>query len=133
MTYMFDTNIIIYCLKNSFPKIMEHLRHTSPNNILIPSIVVAELEFGSKNSVNYESNILKINSFLEPFSIVPFDSSCATYYGEIRHSLKMCGKPIGANDMLIAATALSHKSTLITNNTREFSRIEGLKICDWTK
>lgn len=132
MKYLLNTNIIIYYLKGMFPKISEYLRHTPPDDILIPSVAVAELEFGAKNSIDYDANIIKIKRFLKPFSVVPFDASCAPYYGEIRYRLKKSGKPIGANDMLIAATALSNRATLVTHNTDEFCRVEGLKICDWT-
>ena len=97
----------------------------------IPSIVEAKLRFGAENSSNPEEGRFLLDRFLEPFAIILFDSNCAEEYAKARHSLKVQGRMIGPNDLLIAAAALAHDATLITNNTREFGRVEGLKLESW--
>lgn len=71
--------------------------------------------------------------FCEPFEIIPFDEFVLNTYGQIRANLELRGQKIGANDTIIAAIALAHNATLVTNNTNEFSRIDGLLLEDWTK
>lgn len=99
--------------------------------VQIPSVVSAELMHGAFKSNNAE-NMNKVRKFLSKFVIVPFDFEASEIYGQIRTSLERGGRLISFPDMLIAATALTHNATLITNNTQEFSRIDGLNISDWT-
>lgn len=100
--------------------------------IMIPAIVVAELMYGAYKSKRSDETIEETLSFLEDFRIVSFGEDEADIYGKIRADLERKGKIIGYHDMQIAATALVYNATLVTNNTEEFSRIEGLRLSDWT-
>lgn len=132
MMYYLDTNIIIYSVKGTFPAIKDHFRKIPMQSIIIPDIVMAEIEYGAKKSQNYSSTISIYTKFTDNFTKAGFDSKSAKVYGEIRSRLEKLGTPIGANDMLIAAIVMSNGGTLVTHNTREFSRIQGLIVEDWT-
>ena len=133
MNYFIDTNIIIYALKNTYPRIKEHFQKIPSYNIAVPSIVKAEIEYGAKKSKDYNKTIELYNKFLSIYDIVPFTEKETQVYGDIRAQLEKDGNVIGANDMLIAAIAMSHNGILVTHNTSEFSRIKGLKIEDWVE
>jgi tRNA(fMet)-specific endonuclease VapC len=98
---------------------------------MICSVVKAELYYGSRKSRYPEKNLAKQQQFVNKFISLPFDDRAAEVYGLIRSQLENSGTPIGPNDMLIASIALAFDQTLITNNTREFSRIKDLRIEDW--
>lgn len=132
MIYCLDTNICIYSLKGKYPSIATHMRKKIPTEIKIPSMVEAELLLGAQKSQNTSATLDKAQKFLAPFEILPFDHEAAEIYSEIRAKLEQEGKIIGPNDLIIAATVLAHHSTLVTHNVKEFSRISGLKIQDWT-
>ena len=91
----------------------------------------AELLYGAHHSQQIESNLTLLRKFFRPLVSLPFDDRCAEEAGQIRAELAAQGKPIGPNDLLIAATAFAHDAILITHNTKEFGRITGLKIEDW--
>lgn len=133
MKYFLDTNIISYIIKGKYPKIIEHLKKVPAQSIVIPSIVKTELEFGARKSGNYEKIIIPYMQFLEPFDIKDFDSDASYFYGLIRQDLTEKGTLVGPNDLLIASIVLANNGTLITHNTKEFSRIEDLRIEDWTE
>ena len=102
-----------------------------PEDYCISSITLAELEVGVYNSARPEQNQLALMTFLARIEVVPFDSEAAREYGIIRADLTRKGNLIGANDLLIAAHAKALDLTLVTNNTREFERVEGLKLENW--
>lgn len=133
MNYFIDTNIIIYALKNSYPNIIKKFEATPSYKILIPSIVKAELDYGASKSKNPKRTRELFNKFLSIYSIVPFTDKETNIYGDIRYQLEKIGKIIGANDLLISAIVMSNNGVLVTHNTNEFSRINGLKIEDWTE
>ena len=129
--YMLDTNMIAYA-KNRRPTIvLERLLMHEPSEIAVSSITMAELEFGIQNSSRPEQNRMALMLFMAGISILPFDTNAAMEYGDIRYKLKEQGMLIGGNDLLIAAHARSLGITLVTHNTREFSRVENLRIEDW--
>lgn len=131
MNYYLDTDICIYALKGKFPAIKDQLRLLSPNHIKIASIVKAALWLGVCHSSDPKRTGLAVEQFLEPFEVVPFDGSCAMVYSKIRWELEKKGHSIDPNDLLIAATVLTHNGTLITHNTKEYNRVSHLKIQDW--
>ncbi len=133
MKYCLDTNIIIYAINGRYPQIEEHFRHIPSQDILIPAIVVSEIEYGASKSNDYERTIGIYRRFIEAFKVVPFDDKMAVNYGRIRADLEKRGEVIGPNDMLIAATSVACGSVLVTNNVAEFKRVEDLDIEDWTK
>ena len=131
MIYYLDTNICVYFLIGLYHSIMEKMQNTNPNNIKIPSIVKAELLYGAEKSQQKKTNLSKINIFLEPFEIIPFDNDCSIIYSKIRSSMELKGNIIGPNDYIIAATASAKNGILVTNNTKEFKNVKNLKIENW--
>ena len=131
MKYMLDTNICIFVIKHKPEHVIRKFIEHEPEDLCISSITYAELMHGVEKSQAREKNRLAIALFLSPISIVDFDNQAAEEYGRIRADLETKGNPIGPMDMLIAGHAISKGLTLVTNNTREFSRIEGLTVEDW--
>ena len=133
MKYHLDTNIIIYALKGTYKEIENHFRSIPFESIVIPRIVVAEIEYGAKKSKNYKQTIEKYNEFINHFEIIDFDEKASRKFGDIRWTLEQAGKQIGPYDLIIASTVLANEGVLVTHKTKEFERIKGLKIEDWTK
>ena len=131
--YLLDTNVIIDIIRGKYPALKNHFMQTKFSDIFIPSIVVAELEFGAKHSNNYLENRQKFIKVIKNFKILAFTDAEAVFYGEIRQNLTSRGLIIGPNDLLIAATALANNGILITHNTNEFKRVENLTLEDWTE
>jgi len=131
--YLLDTNICIYIIKRKPIKVFEKFKSLAFGSIGISSITLAELQYGIMKSSIPERNREALEIFLTPLEIVDFDYNATIEYGKIRADLERKGTPIGPLDTLIASHALSLDLTLITNNEKEFSRIPGLKIENWTK
>lgn len=133
MTYMLDTNICIYIMKNKPEKVLRRFKEELNNGIGISSITLAELEYGMKHSSNPAQNERALLRFLVPLSVLPFGAGAASEYGAIRTFLQNNGTPIGPLDMLIAAHAKSEGLVMVTNNVREFERVPGLEIENWAE
>ena len=131
--FLLDTNVFIHIANHASPEIAERFRRTPRREIALCSIVKAELFYGAFHSQRVDSNIKLLRGLFEPLMCLPFDDHCAEVAGRIRANLRAQGTPIGANDLLIAATALAHDAVLATHNTREFSRVSGLRLEDWEK
>ena len=131
MHYLLDTNICIHIIKKHPIKVLNRLRQQSIGKVAVSSITLAELEYGADKSSHPEQNRNALLTFLSPLEILAFDEMAALHYGEIRAYLEKTGKIIGAMDMLIAAHARSISLTLVTNNTKEFSRIPNLHLENW--
>lgn len=129
--YLLDSNVCIHLLNERSPKIKQNFRSHSPADIFLCSIVKAELYYGARHSQRVSENLQRLKLFFVPLGSLPFDDRCAEEYGLVRASLAEQGTIIGPNDMLIAAIARANDATLITHNTREFSRIPSLKLEDW--
>jgi tRNA(fMet)-specific endonuclease VapC len=132
MKYMLDTNICIYLIKGKSEKVLRHFKAHSIGDIWISSITIAELRYGVEKSQQVQKNREALYEFLLPLEIADFDDEAAVSYGTVRVALEKAGTPVGSMDMLIGAHALSLRSTLVTNNVREFRHIKGLKIADWS-
>ena len=130
MNYLLDTNICIFTMKNN-TDVIASMKRNFHKGLFVSVITLGELEFGIYNSSNIIKKRLAVSDFLSNFDIIPFDRKAASEYGLIRADLKRRGCIIGNMDMLIAAHAKSLNMTLVTNNTRDFSRVEGLIIEDW--
>lgn len=131
MTYLLDTNTCIRYLNGRSDPIRRRLEATRPQDIVVCSVVKAELFYGAMKSRNPGTTLAKQRRFLQRFLSLPFDDSASEAYGRIRASLERIGQLIGPNDLLIAAIAIVHHVTLVTHNTREFQRVEGLSLDDW--
>lgn len=129
--YFFDTNTCIYFLNGKYESIKTKILSTPPNAIAIPSIVKAELLLGAYKSKNKTVNTDKVEQFLEPFEIIPFVDMMTYVYAEIRTSTESVGINIGPNDLFIASIVKFHEGVLVTNNVKEFARIDGLQIDNW--
>lgn len=132
MKFCLDTKTIIYFLKGQFPAIATKLRTQRPENIFVPEMVVAELYYGANKSQQRERNLERIGAFLAPFQKLGFNGDAAAHYADIRFALESSGMVIGPNDLIIAATTRAHGMILVSKNTREFQRVEGLRVEDWT-
>ncbi|MDR0466355.1 MAG: type II toxin-antitoxin system VapC family toxin [Deltaproteobacteria bacterium] len=131
MKVLLDTNICIYMIKNKPPEVRRRFEALVPGDVFVSSVTVAELRYGVEKSAAREKNAQALESFLLPLEIVAFDYESALVYGKIRADLERRGATIGAMDMLITAQALAHNLTLVTNNLREFQRIQGLNCESW--
>jgi tRNA(fMet)-specific endonuclease VapC len=133
MEYLLDTNICIYIIKKKPISVFEKFKSLSIGSIGISSITLAELQYGVMKSSNPEKNQEALEKFITPLEIIDYDYNATIEYGKIRADLEKKGTPIGPLDTLIASHAKSLDLTLITNNEREFERIIGLKVENWTK
>ena len=128
--FMLDTDMCIYLI-NSRDDALREAFETNAAAISISSISYAELCFGVAHSEHIERNTRQLEEFCLDLDILPFGAAAGIHYGEIRHSLTRHGRPIGANDLLIAAHARSADATLVTNNEAEFRRVPGLSVENW--
>ena len=131
MRYMLDTNICIYAIKKRPEKVLEQLQKVKAQDVCISSVTYAELMHGVYKSQAVERNLLALSLLLSNIEIMKFDSDAADEYGRIRAALEKNGTPIGPLDTMIAGHAMSLGYTLVTNNTKEFARIKGLKTANW--
>ena len=128
--YLLDTNILSELIKHPQGLIFYKIKQVGEEKVCTSIIVASELKFGIKNK-NSPRLAQKLKIVLEAIDILPFTSPVDRFYAEIRHSLKMQGTPIGANDLLIAAHALSLNLILVTANVREFKHVPELKVENW--
>ena len=133
MKYYLDTNIIIYALNGKYPAIRPHFEQVPAMAIVLPAVALAEIEYGARKSRDYEKTIQLYRKFMHPFDVAPFTRHAAECYGRIRADLEAKGQIIGANDLLIAAHASAEGLVLVTNNEKEFTKVEGLTVENWTK
>lgn len=130
----FDTNAVIMAIKGGRTVFSERYDRELPSRtIAIPSIVVFELRYGIAKSARVRENAARLTNFIEaPVTILPFDARDAEEAGDIRAALERAGTPIGPYDILIAAQARRRGAVLVTANTREFARVPGVALEDWS-
>ena len=131
MIYLLDTNICIYIINQKPPAVVKRIQSKQPEQIAISSITLAELEYGIVRSRYPDRNRIALLEFLFPFMILDFDQMASVVSGWIRSFLESKGKPIGPMDLLLAAQAKSRNMILVTNNEKEFNRIDGLQTENW--
>ncbi|MBE6094990.1 MAG: type II toxin-antitoxin system VapC family toxin [Schwartzia succinivorans] len=129
--FLIDTNICIYAMKGLFPSLHQRIL-TEQEKILVSSVTVGELEFGAAKSRWRERTRQVFQAFLANFNIIPFDETDAIHFGRLRAALSGSGTPIGAYDVMIGAQGVARKLIVVTHNTKEFCRIPGLTVEDWT-
>jgi len=127
---MLDTNICIYIINSRPAIVLERFRLERLGDIVISSVTAAELAFGVAKSSSAR-NRQALEMFLSTLEILPFDESAIWHYGDLRTDLERRGQPIGTLDTMIAAHALTTNTILVTNNTREFERVPGLRLENW--
>jgi len=128
--FLLDTNTLIYFFKGK-GKVAEHLFSVPPGEVAISSLSLYEIEVGIAKSVQPAKRRQQFDTFLTVVSVLPFDREAARAAATVRVDLERRGLPIGPLDNLIAGVALAHRSTLVTRNTREFSRLPSLALIDW--
>ncbi|MDJ1173562.1 type II toxin-antitoxin system tRNA(fMet)-specific endonuclease VapC [Roseofilum capinflatum] len=133
MRFLLDTNICIYAIKQKPLIVKERLQKVNTGDVGISIITLAELEYGAAKSQNPQRNRETLTRFCSPFQIVDFCPEDAQKFGQIRATLEQQGEPIGSYDLLIAAQAVNRGVTLVTNNIREFSWVEGLSLENWVE
>ena len=131
MAWLLDTNAWIVYLKSAQSPVRSRLEKLKPSDVLLCSVVKAELLHGAGKYGDRERRLAVLTSLFCPYASLPFDDNAATIYGRIRHELETAGRVIGPNDLMIAAIALAGNHTLVTHNTAEFGRVNGLRIEDW--
>ncbi len=133
MIYLLDTNAWIAYLRQSNARLIQRFLQVAPADIGLNSIVVAELFYGAYHGPanKQATNLGLISQLQHRFISLPFDDRAAAEYGQIRAYLEARGTIIGPNDLMIASITRVHGLTLVTNNTKEFSRVPGLNLEDW--
>ena len=129
--YMLDTDICVYLIKRKSAKLAHRIADVPREQICISTITQGELEYGVSKSQSVAKNAQSLAGFLCTINVLPFDDNAAQIYGDVRAELERKGTPIGGLDTLIAAHAKSLGFTIVTNNVREFERVDGLKVENW--
>ena len=130
LKYMLDTNIVIYVIKRRPLEILATFNQQA-DQLCISSITLAELMHGVEKSTQPEHNLRNVENFVSRVTVLDYDNKAAAHYGNIRASLESKGISIGVNDLHIAGHARCAGLTLVTNNLREFERVEGLLLDNW--
>lgn len=129
--FLLDTDISIYLLNESLPAVTARLAGLPADQVGTTAITAAELRFGALNSGRPQQNLARVETFLSPLVQIPFDARAAVHFGPLKRLLTSQGQLIGTMDLLIASCALAVGGTLVTNNTREFSRVPSLNVENW--
>lgn len=128
--YMLDTNILSDAIRNPFGIASQYMERVGEDALCVSAVVASEMRYGIRKKGSPRLSDLVENT-LSRIAILPYDDAASQNYSVIRNDLERQGQPIGLADLFIAAHACSLNLTLVTNNTREFSRVEGLKIENW--
>ncbi|MBA7573812.1 tRNA(fMet)-specific endonuclease VapC [subsurface metagenome] len=131
MEYLIDTNIVIYFLKGKYG-IRDKIREVGLDKCAISEITLAELYYGAEKSDYPDNNIKVINDFIDDITVLPIFNSIQIF-GKEKARLRKVGKIISDFDLLIGTTAIAYDLTMVTRNTSEFERLEGINLLDWTK
>jgi tRNA(fMet)-specific endonuclease VapC len=129
---MLDTNTVSDLLRNPRGQVAQRISEIGEQNVCTSIVVAAELRFGAKRRGSPRLTA-RLESVLDVLEVLPLEAPADAIYADIRAHLEKAGQPIGANDLLIAAHALTLDHTIVTNNEREFSRIAGLRIENWVR
>ncbi|MEH2373252.1 type II toxin-antitoxin system VapC family toxin [Nostoc sp.] len=130
MTYLLDTDTCIYWIKD-INSVRTKVREIGWEQIFICSITVAELYFGAYNSQRVLENLTRTEDFIQNLPVLPLTDPALRKYGELKAELRRIGQTIAEFDLLIASVAVSENYTLVTNNTRHYSRISNLQLENW--
>jgi tRNA(fMet)-specific endonuclease VapC len=133
MKYLLDTNVCVDYLSGRYPGVVRRVHDSAPADLALSSVVVAELRYGADRSGRPRANHARVDVLVAEVPPLEFDHDAADAYGRLRAGLEAAGAPIGPNDMLIAAQALSRGLVLVTDNIGEFRRVKGLKIENWRR
>jgi len=132
MKYLLDTNMVTYYLEGR-PQVVERLEQTRPRDRYLCLITIGEIYHGIYYSARVQKNLSRYRAFFKKVKVLPFTHDVAEQFGRIKADLQRRGALIEDHDMWIASHALVHKATLVTNNEKDFQRIEGVKIENWLR
>jgi tRNA(fMet)-specific endonuclease VapC len=130
LTYMLNTNICIYVMKN-YPPDLKDKFNSLAEQLCISSITLGELHYGAEKSARRVDNLTAIEHFVARLDVLPFEAKAAAHYGQVRAELERAGTPCGPHDMQIGGHARSEGLIVVTNNLREFNRMPGLRVENW--
>jgi tRNA(fMet)-specific endonuclease VapC len=130
LTYMLDTNICIYVMKN-YPLDLLEKFNALAEQLCISSITLGELHYGAEKSARRAANLTAIENFVARLEVLAFEAKAAAHYGQVRAELERAGTPCGPHDMQIGGHARSEGFIVVTNNTREFNRMQGIRTENW--
>ena len=130
LKYLLDTNIVIYTMKKRPERVRRHFK-AQQGRMGISAVTLGELVFGAEHSSQVEQNLADIEALTARLEVLPFDEAAAYHFGQIRSELYRVGRPIGPYDMMIAGHARARGLRLVTNNVKEFERIQGLVLENW--
>ncbi len=129
--WLLDTSVCVALINRSDEQAAAHLLEHPRGSVRLCSVVKAELHFGAQNSARLSENLQRVEIFCRAFESLPFDDEAARHYGIVRAQLRREGRPIGGNDLMIAAIAIANSHVLVTRNVGEFSRVAGLEVERW--
>jgi tRNA(fMet)-specific endonuclease VapC len=130
LTYMLDTNICIYVMKNYPPNLLEKFNALA-EQLCTSRITLGELHYGTEKSTQSVDNLTAIQHFVARLEVLGFEAKAAAYYGQVRAELERAGAPCGPHDMQIGGHARSEGRIVVTNNMREFGRMPGIRAENW--
>jgi tRNA(fMet)-specific endonuclease VapC len=130
LTYMLDTNICIYVMKN-YPPALRDKFNSLAEQLCISCITLGELHYGAEMSARRTENLIAIEHFTARLEVLPFEAKAAMHYGQVRAELERAGALCGPHDMQIGGHARSEGLIVVTNNAREFSRMPGIRVENW--
>src|SRR3954447_7166330 len=130
LSYMLDTNLCIYVMTKRSLVLLEKFNSLA-EQLCISSITLGELHYGAEKSARRADNLTAIEHFIARLEVLPFAAKAAAHYGQVRAELERAGTPCGPHDMQIGGHARSEGLIVVTNNTREFARMPGLRIENW--
>ena len=133
MRYLLDTDICIYLIKHHPPEVLAQFQKHSPGDVAVSAVTLFELQYGAQKSRSFRQAENALSKFLLPLSIIELDRFGAEEAAAIRAHLKKKGERIGPYDLLIAGIARSRKMTLVTNNTKEFGKVDNLHLENWVQ
>jgi len=130
LKYMLDTNIAIYTINNR-PKQVREAFKAHDGQLCISAVTLMELIYGAEASTAVDRNLRDIEGFAARVEVLPFDSDAATHTGQLRAELRKIGRPIGPYDEMIAGHARSHGLVVVSNNTKQFENVPGIRLANW--
>ena len=131
--FFLDTNICVYFMSRKYPAVTAQFKARDPQTLFVSALVAGELAYGVELSARVESNRTRLNAFLSMLQVVAWDEQAMWHFGQQKARMKKAGTKIGEIDLLIGCQALALGATLVTNNTREFERIDGLQLENWAE
>lgn len=131
--YLLDTNICIYLINQRPEAVLQRFAMLKPSQVSLSIITWGELYYGAYKSEKLQHNLANLQQLSGLLEVLPLPVSAAEHYGQVRASLQRVGRPIGGNDLWIAAHALAEGYVLVTHNTKEFDRVDSLMVENWVE